>query len=306
MPKENWPLGVLRSLGDALLALRSCREISPEFEIRWLNLTGFCLRPGFGEGFDAQRAGALWKLYPKGPCHPGHAQVQSEWWVLWRRISAGLRPGQQRQIVQDLSSVCYRTKKGAGEKSPPSSCWKCGWPSPTSNFSSRRTRCGGGGNYSPKSIPVDPSPSICGPCRGSGHGTCFTGRPTGWCHRGRLRMVPGDHGQELEKSAGRRIRRGPHGPQDRDRTRDLSVAALEEIRTWLSGHEKLAPLCELVERVVPVDVQEAQNVFGESLPGGLVLKNRADALLAQNRNRNRCRKSNFRYPANQLAGFAFV
>ena len=69
-----------------------------------MNLLGYCLRPGMGEGFDPHRIKKLWKIYKKGPIHANAPQVRAEWWIMWRRVAAGLTPGQQRQFYQDIAS----------------------------------------------------------------------------------------------------------------------------------------------------------------------------------------------------------
>ncbi|MEJ2156702.1 MAG: hypothetical protein P8X96_15280 [Desulfobacteraceae bacterium] len=38
-----------RAMADGLLTLNKARAISPQHESRWLNLAGFCLRPGFAD-----------------------------------------------------------------------------------------------------------------------------------------------------------------------------------------------------------------------------------------------------------------
>ena len=44
--KESWPLNVVRSLADNLLEASDGRALSARHEVRWLNLLGYCLRPG--------------------------------------------------------------------------------------------------------------------------------------------------------------------------------------------------------------------------------------------------------------------
>jgi molecular chaperone DnaK (HSP70) len=109
-PKEKWPLGFIRELADQLLDLVEARRHSAEHEIRWLNLTGFCLRPGFGDGMDEQRVKALWKIYKQGVVFRKNAQAKAEWWILWRRVAGGLSAGQQRQIFQDLRPLLLPKK----------------------------------------------------------------------------------------------------------------------------------------------------------------------------------------------------
>ena len=110
-PRDKWPLGLLRSLGDTLLEHANLRGQSAEAESRWTNLVGFCLRPGMGDGFDPHRVKALWKNYKKGPIHASAPQVRLEWWILWRRVAAGLSAGQQRQFYQDLYPHLASPKK---------------------------------------------------------------------------------------------------------------------------------------------------------------------------------------------------
>ncbi|MBC2716258.1 MAG: hsp70 family protein [Desulfobacteraceae bacterium] len=109
--KEKWPLALIRRLGDELLDGIDARKFSAEHEIRWLNLAGYCLRPGFGDGMDDQRIQALWKIYTQGIHYKKNLQVNNEWWILWRRVAAGLTPGKQRQFIQDLRALLM-PKKG--------------------------------------------------------------------------------------------------------------------------------------------------------------------------------------------------
>jgi len=110
--REKWPLSLIRRMTDTLLADMDARKFSAEHEIRWLNLTGYCLRPGFGDGLDEQRIQRLWKIYKPGKVFSKNLQVNTEWWILWRRVAGGLPSGKQRQIIQDLRSVLM-PKKGA-------------------------------------------------------------------------------------------------------------------------------------------------------------------------------------------------
>lgn len=113
-PRPAWPLSLLRPLADTLLERLNQRAPTAQHEIRWLNLVGYCLRPGLGEGLDPHRLKRLWKIYKKGPQHHGQGQVRAEWWIMWRRVGAGLSPGQQRQISQDLSPVLLDRKRSGG------------------------------------------------------------------------------------------------------------------------------------------------------------------------------------------------
>jgi molecular chaperone DnaK (HSP70) len=112
--KQSWPLAAIRTLADALLKVEAGRRRGREFEIRWLNLTGFCARPGFGTALDAWRISELRKVYAAGLAFPKDVQAQVEWLVLWQRVSAGFSTGQQRELAHRVLG-----QLGAGQKKAP-------------------------------------------------------------------------------------------------------------------------------------------------------------------------------------------
>jgi hypothetical protein len=103
--KHAWPLGVIRALADTLLAVASGRRRSARHEARWLNLAGFCLRPGFGAPLDDWRVGETRTLYMEGLAFASDVQCQAEWIVLWQRIAGGLQAGQQHELYQRYATV---------------------------------------------------------------------------------------------------------------------------------------------------------------------------------------------------------
>ena len=108
--KGSWPLSFLRTLADQLIEAASQRSRSAAHEARWLNLTGFCMRPGFGDGFDQDRAVKLWKIYLEGLTFDKAVQNRLEWWIFFRRIAAGLKAGQQRQFFQNIAPILVKPK----------------------------------------------------------------------------------------------------------------------------------------------------------------------------------------------------
>jgi len=110
-PKEKWPLSLIRRLADELLDDINVRKLSAEHELRWLNIVGYCLRPGFGDGLDEQRIHSLWKIYQQGKIFKKNPQIKNEWWILWRRVAGGLISGKQRQFIQDMRALLI-PKKG--------------------------------------------------------------------------------------------------------------------------------------------------------------------------------------------------
>ncbi|MFP3617141.1 hypothetical protein SB778_44655, partial [Paraburkholderia sp. SIMBA_050] len=54
-PRENWDVALLRELFGALWDRAKRRRRSADHERLWLNLAGYCLRPGFGYPLDEWR-----------------------------------------------------------------------------------------------------------------------------------------------------------------------------------------------------------------------------------------------------------
>jgi hypothetical protein len=112
--KQAWPVLVLRRLGDALLRMPDARRGGPRFEARWLNLAGFCLRPGFGAAADEWRIGETRKVYAAGLAFPKDVQCQVEWLILWQRVAGGFSAGQQRELALRVMAPL-----GIGGRKPP-------------------------------------------------------------------------------------------------------------------------------------------------------------------------------------------
>jgi molecular chaperone DnaK (HSP70) len=112
--KPSWPLSAIRKLADDLLDVEAGRRRGAVFEIRWLNLVGFCARPGFGSPLDDWRVAELRKVYASGLAFPRDVQCQVEWLVLWQRVGAGFSAGQQRELAQRVSG-----QLGIGQRKPP-------------------------------------------------------------------------------------------------------------------------------------------------------------------------------------------
>ena len=89
--KQAWPLPALRVAGGRAASL--CRRGAgsvPRTKARWLNLTGFCTRPGFGAPLDPWRMSrAAENLLCGRSSSPRTSQCQVEWLVLWQRVAAG-------------------------------------------------------------------------------------------------------------------------------------------------------------------------------------------------------------------------
>jgi hypothetical protein len=118
MERDRWPLPVLRALADLLIEKKGVRERTALHEARWLNLTGFALRPGYGEALDPFRVRKLWSLYFEGLKHRQDKATRLEWWIFWRRIAGGLNRGQQEQFFAKVRPYLLPQGKGQKTKAP--------------------------------------------------------------------------------------------------------------------------------------------------------------------------------------------
>ncbi|MBL4712848.1 MAG: Hsp70 family protein [Gammaproteobacteria bacterium] len=103
--REKWSASTARALSDTLLAGASKRRRSQKHERLWFNLTGFTLRPGAGMPDDAQRINQLWQLYKQNLQYHQESPNWIEWWILWRRVAAGLHEKQQSMLMNDIANV---------------------------------------------------------------------------------------------------------------------------------------------------------------------------------------------------------
>ena len=110
-----WDTQLARALADTLLEASDGRRRGARYEARWLNLLGFCLRPGFGAPADDWRIGRVRGVYVEGLLFPNDPQCQSEWAVLWQRVAGGLRAGQQRELYLRYATVLGVRPGGAGK-----------------------------------------------------------------------------------------------------------------------------------------------------------------------------------------------
>ncbi|MGO9261251.1 MAG: Hsp70 family protein [Bryobacteraceae bacterium] len=101
--KNSWPLSAIRQLADAFLAAADGRKKSPAYEARWLNLCGFCLRPGFGYPGDDFRIEQARRVYSAGLTYGNQVQCEIDWWIFWGRLAGGLNRNQQTDIYQRLA-----------------------------------------------------------------------------------------------------------------------------------------------------------------------------------------------------------
>jgi len=126
--REKWPTGLCRRIWEFLAEVADQRRRSPAHLSRWYNLTGFCLRPGFGDSLDKFRVEQLWKLMhapstPRGRGAPSPAGKPSEggadWWIMWRRVAGGLSAPLQNTLYQRMKPILVPGKGKAVAKPGP-------------------------------------------------------------------------------------------------------------------------------------------------------------------------------------------
>ncbi len=126
--KNSWPLSTIRQMADTFLATADGRKKSPAYEIRWLNLAGFCLRPGFGYPGDDFRIEQARRVYAAGLTYGNQVQCEIDWWIFWGRVAGGLNRNQQTDVYQRLSAFLLPRGVKKPQRINPSllrEMWRC-------------------------------------------------------------------------------------------------------------------------------------------------------------------------------------
>ena len=116
-PRGQWSAATCRALWDVCLAHEARRGVSDQHELSWLGVAGWALRPGYGAPEDEARIDTLWDLRTVGLRTPTKA-TWPQWWVLWRRVAAGLDQARQEALFAELEPWLWR-EGGAPPAGPP-------------------------------------------------------------------------------------------------------------------------------------------------------------------------------------------
>lgn len=108
LPKNQWPLSVLRGLADILLQKAPARKLSIDLESRWWNLIGFMMRPGYGYPLDEFRIKQIWKIILGDLKTFKNKETYLQALICFRRLAGGLNKGQQTFIAADLISNYFK------------------------------------------------------------------------------------------------------------------------------------------------------------------------------------------------------
>jgi molecular chaperone DnaK (HSP70) len=113
--RDDWNLATSRRLVDKLLSLKSGRTKSAQHERQWLQLMGYCLRPGFGATDDLARVQQVVNVTKAG-AQFDTAPVWGQYWTLYRRIAGGLTIEQQTYLFKQFSQYYSPTGQRSRDK----------------------------------------------------------------------------------------------------------------------------------------------------------------------------------------------
>ncbi len=110
--RANWSLATDRDLWGVLWAGAQKRRRSPDHERIFLALSGYLLRPGFGAPLDQWRVEQTWSMFAQGLTHHKAAAVWAAWWILWRRVAAGLSGDGHEALFEAIAPHLRPPPKG--------------------------------------------------------------------------------------------------------------------------------------------------------------------------------------------------
>jgi len=102
--REAWPVAAIRRFAETLIEVAAGRKQSPRHEMRWLNLAGFCLRPGIGVPGDDVRVKNLLTIASNELTFANELQCQVALLVLLRRIAGGVPANAQLGLFRKLTN----------------------------------------------------------------------------------------------------------------------------------------------------------------------------------------------------------
>lgn len=286
-PKDGWSTATLRALWEVLKKHRDRRGRSAAHEARWLNLAGFCLRPGFGYALDDWRVKEAWRVFNAGLSHEKDDACKLEWWILWRRIAGGLSRTQQDELWKRVAPMILPQLRRV-DKKPPS-------PQETAEIWRAIAACER--LEVRKKIELGDALLAQIEKRRSEYALWAVGRlgaraplygsidnvvPPSLADKWLARLMktlvgpetPAEERYQLGQAA------AELGRMTGDRVRDLSEASRQKLAAWLGtlvtrvgadGVPESEHLCRIVREVVPRQEREERFAFGDTLPVGLRL-----------------------------------
>lgn len=272
--RDEWDMPLLRALFDALWDRARRRRRSAEHERVWLNLAGFCLRPGLGYPLDEWRVEQLWALFEQGLQYVRESQNWSEWWTLWRRAAGGLTEAAQLRLLEVAA-------EGLQAEAPP----RRRQPSPQQRSHDDMLRLAASLERVPVAYKLDFGEWLLERLQAG------TEKPHGWWALGRVgarvplygsshNVVPAEVAagwiaallaldwKKVEPAA---FAAAQIARLTGDRSRDLPAATREAVARRLEAAGAPPAWSAMVSTVAALEEAEARRAFGESLPPGLRL-----------------------------------
>jgi len=274
-PRETWDTPLLRELFAALLAGLKNRRRSADHERVYLNLIGYCLRPGFGFPLDAWRVAQLAPIVEQEIQFVAEPHNWSELWTAMRRIAGGLPPELQEKLADKLEPALE--PKGTRPKAKASGPKRLGVDEMTALVGAlehlapeRKTRLGNllverirREGESPRAFWSLSRLGARVPVYGSAHRVVPRDVAAAWLE---LCLAPERASSEQALFAAVSLAR-----VSGDRARDLEPGLRERVATRLASRPDGAHLVALVREATRLDAADERRVFGDSLPPGLRL-----------------------------------
>jgi hypothetical protein len=205
--------------------------------------------------------------------------VRSEWWILWRRVAAGLTPGQQRQFAQELAPL-LTPKKSAPRQIPPQERLEMWMAVANMEQLNAKEKARWGRALLSELRPRKSKPQHFWALSRLGARELLYGPVD--------RVVAAPEVSRWIKTLVETQWRDRHpatlalGQMARrtgDRTRDLEPDLLDRVRRWMADDPRpkkgAAEQQQYLQEVVPMAGQEESQIFGEELPTGIVLHSRS-------------------------------
>ena len=262
--RNSWPLSAIRKFADVFLELAEQRKRGPQYEARWLNLAGLCLRPGFGFPGDDYRIEQARRLFAAGLVFQNAVQNQSEWWIFWGRVAGGITRNQQTDLYQRVSSnlLPKRGEKVRVNSSLLREMWRCAaslelLPAGTRNELGdalvKRVVAGDGreselwciGRLGARELFYGPTNQV-----------LAANTVARWVDALGKLPIAAETLALLTRRTG-------------DAYRDVPAAAIVVARRNIEGHKDAARLLPLLEGKGARDSESLSRIFGEELPSGL-------------------------------------
>ena len=280
-PRDQWPPSALRALWEPLRDAAEARSKGPRHESRWFNLAGFCLRPGTGYPLDEARIKALWPVFHQGVKFPKDTQCWVEWWVLWRRVAAGLNRAHHDEIYRRIASLLLPPKGGTSSR-------KANRPKPEAHELAEIWRCAAGlerlaanlkeplGDWLAREMAKTNPPAFAAwclgrigariPLYGPANAVVPPDKASRWI-RVLLDRPPatGREASDLIFALGQVAR--VSGDRARDLDESLRDAVIDHLRSLGANDELIGPVREYRE----LEGSRQDQAFGDALPAGLRL-----------------------------------